>query len=401
VTSVEWRIVRTAHNSVDALRTAEDLVPVLRQHAAAVDRTARFPVASLEALRHSGLLGLTVPAEYGGRDGDLHDLTAVAQVLAGGCLSTAMVWAMHCQQVDSLVRYAAPALVKEVLGRVAAGECYIASVTTEPASGGALLTAAAALSERDGVLVLRREAPVVTGGEHADGFLITMRDSADAPANHVTLVYADRAQLQLEPSGTWDPMGMRGTESVALRITGEFPSDQVVGERGAYRTIALESMIPLAHLAWSACWLGAARSAYADVVGLLRSRQRPRSLDPDSELVADRLARARLDLELVSGYLAGVVTEVTDRRADGRSMDTSSTQIHLNALKVAAAELTFRSVDSLVRLCGLGTGYLKNSPVPLERHFRDLRSASLNFADDRLLRAMGKLSIRDRSVQLI
>ena len=69
--------------------------------------------------------------------------------------------------------------------------------------------------------------------------------------------------------------------------------------------------------------------------------------------------------------------------------------------RVVAAELTFRAVDRLVQLTGLATGYLRTSPIPLERHFRDLRSASLNYANDRLVTASGALSLMDRSVRLI
>ena len=380
---------------------ASGLVGLLRSHAAEVDREARFPAESVKALRESGLWGLTVPPEYGGPGGSLTELTGVAQILASGCLSTAMIWAMHTQQVDSLVRYASPSLTERVLPRIAAGEILLASVTTEAASGGKLTTAGAALVDGEDCLRLHRTAPIVTGGRHADGFLITMRDSADAADNRVTMVYADRVQLECDSAdGAWDPLGMRGTHSAGMELRGDLPPDQVIGERGAFRTVAVESQIPLAHLAWSACWLGAARSAYADVIGLLRSRKRPSSLDPASDLVAERLARIRIDLELVSGYLARVTDEITACRAEGRSVDNPATQIHLNVLKVAAAELTFRAVDGLVRLSGLATGYLRTSAIPLERHFRDLRSASLNFSDDRLLKATGGLAVLDRSVRL-
>jgi acyl-CoA dehydrogenase len=44
---------------------------------------------------------------------------------------------------------------------------------------------------------------------------------------------------------------------------------------------------------------------------------------------------------------------------------------------------------------------MKDSPLRLERAFRDLRSAALNYANDRLLRANGILQLTDREVQLI
>jgi acyl-CoA dehydrogenase len=65
-----------------------------------------------------------------------------------------------------------------------------------------------------------------------------------------------------------------------------------------------------------------------------------------------------------------------------------------------SSELCFRSVDRLVGVLGLGIGYQRSSPIPLERHLRDLRSASLNYANDRLLTAIGRLALLDREVVL-
>jgi acyl-CoA dehydrogenase len=384
----------------DVIDQARAVVPLLREHAADIDDRAAFPVAALAAFRANGLLGLLVPVEFGGPGGDLTALAEVAQILAAGCLSTAMIWAMHCQQVDALVRHAGPELAASVLPRIARGELYLASVTTEPGKGGHLLSARAAL-DGDDVLSIEREAPIVTGGQHADGFLITMRKATDAAEHQVSLVYADRAQLTLEVGQSWNPMGMRGTHSVGLRLSGKVPSEQVVGPAGRFRQIAMDSMIVAGHIGWSACWLGTARSALSDFVALLRSPSRPRSVDPRNALSAARLARIRMDLELAGAYLHRVVAEACDARRTGASMDTAVIQIHLNTLKVAVSELTFRSVDNLMQLAGLNTGYLRAAAIPLERHFRDLRSASLNYANDRLLTATGALSLLDREVRLV
>ncbi|GAA3028192.1 acyl-CoA dehydrogenase family protein [Actinokineospora globicatena] len=377
------------------------VLPVVAEHAAVVDTEAAFPAQGMAELAASGLHGLLVPAEFGGLGGGLHDLVGTAQDLAGACLSTAMVWGMHCQQVDTLVQHATGSLRDDVLPRIARGELYLASVTTEPGKGGHLLTAVAALRDDGDALLVDRDAPVVTGGLHADGFLITMREAEDAGSQRVTLVYADRDQLAVERSGGWDTVGMRGTESVGLRIAGRVPAGQVVGQPGGFREIALRSMAPVGHLVWSACWLGAARAALADLVGWLRSSERGKGVDVRSELTAERVARVRMDLEVVSAYLSRVTDEVVASRAGGASLSGVDAQIHLNTLKVVAAESTFRAVDRMVRIAGLTAGYRKDSPLRLERRFRDLRSASLNYADDRLLVSTGALTLMDRAVRLL
>jgi len=389
--------VLTKTRAADAVA---DVLPVLREHAARIDDEAAFPETGLTKLAESGLLGLLVPEEHGGMGGGLVDLVEIAQELATGCMSTALIWAMHCQQTDSLVRFASPWLREHVLPRIARGEVYLASVTTEPGKGGHLLTGVAPLQDDGDGLRFDRSAPVVTGGLHAQGFLITMRASDDATQNQISLVYADRDQLDLAPVADWDTLGMRGTESVGLKISGMVPPRQIVGEPGGFRTIAVESMAPIGHLGWAACWLGTARGAFAELVAWLRSDKRSKSIDLRSELVSERLARIRMELELVGGYLHRVTDEVVALRAAERSLSGNDVQIHLNTLKVMAAEHTFAAVDRMVQLAGLTTGYRRDSPLPLERNFRDLRSASLNYANDRLLVSTGALTLMDRAVRL-
>ncbi|WP_217558997.1 acyl-CoA dehydrogenase family protein [Streptomyces sp. GbtcB6] len=383
-----------------------DLVGVLETYAAEVDRDARFPVEGLQALRDSGYLGYLVPVEHGGMGGGLDGLVDTAQQLAGGCLSTAMIWAMHCQQVDALVRHAGPALRARLLPRVAAGEVYLASVTTGSGTGGFLLSAADPLSRvpadgpegAPGRLLLDRHAPTVTGGEHADGYLVTMRADDEAAGHVVSLVYADRHDLVVKRVSDWNAMGMRGTDSAGFALLGSVPDDQLVGGPGEFRTVAVDSTIPVGHLAWSACWLGAARRAFS---GLLRTIPRSGRHDTSSPLLQEQLGRIRLDLELVSAYLHRVREEVDACRAAGARTDVPAVQIHLNSLKTAASELTCAAVDRMVQVAGLSLGYRSDAALPLERTFRDLRSAALNYANDRLLTANGTFTLLDRSVTLL
>lgn len=380
------------------LAAAEEVVPLLARHAAEVDAEPRFPTEALAALRSTGLMGLMVPEEHGGLGGTVLDLVDVAERLAAGCTSSALAWAMHCQQVDAIAHYAPQQLASELLPRLAAGELYLASVTTEEDKGGHLLTSRAPLREREGVLVLDRYAPVVTGGRHADGFLITMRADETALERDVRAVFAYRHELDVEVDGDWDTLGMRGTDSVPLRLRGELRADRMLVADGGWSEIALRSLIPVGHLGWAATWLGAARAALSDFLGAVRSPRRPRSVDVTSPLVAERIARVRTCLELASAYLHRAAEEVAELRSGGGRPEAAPTQIHLNTVKVAVAELAFEAVNRLVLLVGLGGGYRRGA---LERRFRDLRSASLNNADDRLLVATGTLALADRKVSLL
>ena len=141
--------------------------------------------------------------------------------------------------------------------------------------------------------------------------ITTLAPGATSPAQ-VSLVYAARGQIGVEVLGDWRPLGMRATHSVPMRFRGELPQWQVVGEHGRFREIVASTFGPMAHLTWSAAWLGAAAGALSRVVGLVRGRDGRRQFDPTSELLLTRLARIRGRLDLVHGLLRhtlGVVDE--------------------------------------------------------------------------------------------
>lgn len=191
--------------------SAEELLapvaPVARAHASSHDESATFPSEAMSAIRTHGLLGLLVPGEYGGLGAELATFVEVATGLAAHCLSTAQIWAMHCFQVDAIVRHGTPELRAALLPRVAAGEVYIASVTSERGRKADLFSAGTPLHVDGDRLLIERSAPVVTGGEHADGYLVTMRAAPDAAESEVSLVYADRSDLRTEITSDWHSSG--------------------------------------------------------------------------------------------------------------------------------------------------------------------------------------------------
>jgi acyl-CoA dehydrogenase len=369
---------------------------VAEEHAGEADLAARFPVEALAAMRRNGLLGLMVPAVHGGGGGTLDDLVDAAIALGRSDLSVALIFAMHCQQVVALSRFGGDRLRAHVLPEVAAGRVYLASVTTEPGKGGDLLTAESRAHRLQGLLRIDREAPIVTGGAHADGFLVTIRAPGATSPAQVDLVYAARDQLQVEVLGDWRPLGMRATESVPMRLAGAVPDWQVVGGHSQFRTIAATTFAPVAHIGWAAAWLGTAAGAFSRVARHIRSPAGRGRFDPASELLLVRLAGARARLDVVHALLRHTVGVV----GSGQDVAAPPVQLLVNTLKVEAADGCFRAVDELVELTGLQHGYLAGSPLRLERAFRDLRSASLNYGNDRLRLANGALALMDTGARL-
>jgi acyl-CoA dehydrogenase len=134
---------------------------------------------------------------------------------------------------------------------------------------------------------------------------------------------------------------------------------------------------------------------------MLRSPEHRKGFAFGEDLFGVRLARVRLLLDTVGAFLSRVVQEVTDLDQAGGDPEEPAFQLHVNGLKVAASELLFDAVSQLMEVAGLRHGYLRDAALPLERVFRDMRSASMNYANDRLLVANGWLATLDREVVLL
>ncbi|MEU7324500.1 acyl-CoA dehydrogenase family protein [Streptomyces griseoviridis] len=380
--------------TLDAL--AEQVCEVAARHADHADETAAFPTEALAELRRTGLLGLLVEERHGGLGGGLEKMVRVTLRLGRTDLSLAMIFSMHCQQVLTIDRHAEPGIRDRLLPWIAEGH-YLASVTTGASTGGHLLTSETGVRADGDQLVVDRFAPVVTGGLHADAFLMTVQAAdTDAPTA-VSLLFAARDQLTVERAGDWRPMGMRASDSPPLRLTGRVPRSQIIGRDGDFRTIVTRTFGPAAHLGWAAAWLGTAAGALSRVLTMLRSPAGRERTATSSELLLTRLSRARQRLDVVHALLERTLTTVTT--ADDLSRPPH--QLQINALKITAAEQCHRAVDELVDALGMRHGYLKDSPTGLERALRDLRSASLNYSNDRLHLVDGKLALLDPEVRFV
>jgi acyl-CoA dehydrogenase len=375
----------------DVIALANQVGSVTRRWTAEVDRQNRFPSESVNELRNSGLLALMAPADLGGGGGNYQLLAEVAAALGQGCLSTAMIWAMHAQQMLTIADHGRPHN-DDVLTSVVRDGSLVASVTSETGGGGELFTAQAPLRFDGARLHLTRSAPIVSYAAEARYYLVTMRASPEAGLNDVRLAIVSRDDGEVRVTGSWDALGMRGTQSVPLSLDVHIDINRVLGE--PFRALAVQTFVPAGHVGWAAAWYGAARGALRRYVGWLRQRNRQRAARLDSELILSRLARLRARLDPVGALVDKValgLDRLRDERAPVGCYEDPTHQIELNNLKIVGSEVAFRVVDELVQFAGLDEGYRSTGSMGLEQVFRDLRSASLMYGNERLRQANGRL----------
>jgi acyl-CoA dehydrogenase len=362
--------------------------------AAAVDRDARFPAEAMEALGKARMLSAHAPVAYGGFGASIGELAQMCEALGARCASTAMIFAMHQIQVACVVRHGAGSrFFRSYVAELVDAQSLIASVTSEAGVGGSTRTSISPIERLDGGRCrLRKDGTVVSYGDHADALLITVRRAADAAAGDQALVLARRSQCTMEKTGTWDTFGMRGTCSPGYVVTAEVPEEQIVP--APFAEISSQTMVPYAHILWSACWSGIASDAVARARAFVRSvaRQMPGTTPP----AAARLAEASTLLEVMRAHVrdaARTYDEIVSRRDGGASeLSTVGFALRLNDLKLASSNHVANIVTRALRVCGTA-GYRNDSPYSLTRHLRDAHSAALMIGNERINAANANLHL--------
>jgi acyl-CoA dehydrogenase len=348
-----------------------------------VDRNARFPVESIDALRDEGALAAFIPAELGGGGVSFEALATACFELGRRCGASAMVFAMHQIQVASIVRHLDDApWFESYLRRVVAERRLIASATSEVGTGGDMGRSIAAVTPApDGLCTFEKQGPTVSYGAHADDLFTTLRRSPDAEPGDQVVVLTHAGQHELEPTGTWDPLGMRGTCSPGFIVRARFAPEQVLP--ASFARVSTESMVPISHLLWSHIWLGLATDAFDRARSFVRALARRKPGEPVP--AAERLSHVMSELSLLRAEVDSALRFFVDASEDsGRErLSTMATALRFNNLKIAASEQAPRVIQGALAVCGI-VGFKNDTPYSVGRHLRDSMSASLMVANERI-----------------
>jgi len=359
---------------------ASDIAAV---HADDVDRAARFPAESINALRAAGALSAPVPEALGGGGVSVGAIAECCHELGRSCGASAMVFAMHQIQLLTIIRHLERGSWFEgYLQRQVAEGRLIASVTSEIGTGGDMARSIAAVTPGDdGLLSFEKQAPTVSYGIYADDLLTTLRRRPEAEPGDQVAVLTHSDQHSLETTGTWDVLGMRGTCSPGSVVRARFGAEQVLGT--PFARVAAESMVPLSHILWSHLWLGIAEDAFDRARAFVKAAaKRTPGVTPPA---AQRLSRLSGELALLRGLVASGLSdfEACAEGPDREQLETMSMALRFNNLKIAASEQARDVCFGALDVCGI-MGFKNDTPFSVGRHLRDALSAPLMIANERI-----------------
>jgi acyl-CoA dehydrogenase len=380
--------LRTA-GPTDLTERVKKVAAVAATHAAAVDRDSRFPEEAIAAARAVRLLGIAAPRELGGEGAAISDVVDICYALGRACASTAMIFAMHQTKLACVLRHGqSSAWYQLLLRRLCNEQLLLASSTTEGQAGGDLRNSAAPIERSGSRISLERAATVISYGQAADAIVTTARRSAEAASSDQVLVTFLKPDYTLEPLVGWDAFGMRGTCSEGFRLVASGSSEQILPV--GYDKIHAHTMMPVAHLLWSAAWAGIATAAVDRARAFVRkAAQRAGGTLPPA---AAHLTRANASLRTLRSLIATALQRFEAAATDSAALEAIDFQTGLTLLKVNASELAVATVMSAMQTCGL-SGYRNDGEFSIGRHLRDILSSPIMISNDRILANVAAASL--------
>ncbi len=361
----------------------------IEPHAAEWDREHRFPREVFAKLAELGLMGVCIPAEYGGAGADFVSYILVLEELSRADAGVGVTVAVHTSAVTlPLLMWGTDEQRSRFIPPLAAGEHLGAFALTEPEAGsdaGALRTRAE--PDGDGWRITGAK-QWITNGRYAGTFLLFARTDPGTPGSGgVSAFVLDAEHVRITRDE--EKLGLNSSVTSDLVVEGAHAGrDRLLHEENKGFQVAMQTLDG-GRIGIAAQAVGIAQAAY----------------DVAREYAKERHAfgKSISEFQAIQHKLADMSTEIDAARllvyraATLKERGEPHTEAGAKA-KLFASEMARRQTAEAIQVLG-GYGYTKEFPV--ERYYRDAKITEIYEGTSeiqRLVIARSILGLQQRSL---
>jgi alkylation response protein AidB-like acyl-CoA dehydrogenase len=338
---------------------------ILKEHARNVDQTGSFPSESVAALG-AELLGMCVPAEYGGGGQGLRPFAAVAEALAQSCSSTAMVFVMHVSAVQAIA--ASPTLSgkADLLRDIAGGRHLTTLALSEKGSRSQFWAPVSRMTQVNGRLSVSAEKSWVTSAGHADSYVASAQKPGAGSPMESTLFLVRRTDPAVRVQRAFDGLGLRGNDSSPVSLQGvAVATGDLITSQGEGGASMLQVILPWFNIGTAGMSNGLCRAA----VGATSAHLQAGAFEHTGTALRDLpTLRARVaDMAVRTEQAAALL----DRTISLIEAGATEAPLFVLLTRLASIEAAVEVTDLAMKACG-GAAFSRH--MDLERIFRDARA---------------------------
>jgi isovaleryl-CoA dehydrogenase len=218
---------------IDALRDAvrEFAQAEIAPRAAEIDKTDQFPMDCWRKMGELGVLGITVPEQYGGANmGYLAHMVAMEEISRASA-SVGLSYGAHSNLcVNQINRNGTPEQKAKYLPKLISGEHVGALAMSEPGAGSDVISMKLKAEDKGGYYLLNGNKMWITNGPDADTLVVYAKSEPQMGARGVTAFLIEKGMPRFSIAQKLDKLGMRGSHTGELVFNNvEVPEANILG----------------------------------------------------------------------------------------------------------------------------------------------------------------------------